>query len=38
MNMLVRTMPAASGWRAIACTALPAVIPTPIPGPMAAEP
>ena len=37
-NMVVRTMPAASGWRAIAVMALPTTMPMPMPGPMAAPP
>src|SRR4051794_20876757 len=37
-NMVVRTMPADSGWRAIAEMALPTTRPMPIPGPMAAPP
>src|SRR5436309_983136 len=38
MNMVPRTKPAASGWRAIASTDLPIRIPIPMPGPMAARP
>src|SRR6266496_2913590 len=38
MNMVPRTRPAASGWRAIASTDLPIRIPMPMPGPMAARP
>src|SRR6266511_3086314 len=38
MNMVPRTMPAASGWRAIASTDLPIRMPIPMPGPMAARP
>src|SRR5439155_25479141 len=38
MNMVPRTMPAASGWRAMASTDFPMRIPIPIPGPMAASP
>ncbi len=37
-NIVVRTMPAASGWRAMAVMALPTTIPMPMPGPMAAPP
>ena len=37
-NMVVRTMPAASGWRAMAVMALPTTMPMPMPGPMAAPP
>ena len=37
-NIVVRTMPAASGWRAIAVMALPTTMPMPMPGPMAAAP
>ena len=37
-NMVVRTMPAASGWRAMAVMALPTTMPMPMPGPMAAAP
>ena len=36
-NMVVRTMPAASGWRAMAVMALPTTMPMPMPGPMAAR-
>src|SRR5882672_5019754 len=38
MNMVVRTWPAYSGWRAMASTDFPIKIPSPIPGPMAARP
>src|SRR5919197_6492556 len=37
-NMVVRTMPAASGCRAMAVMALPTTSPMPMPGPMAAPP
>src|SRR5919108_99923 len=37
-NIVVRTMPAASGWRAMASMARPTTSPMPIPGPMAARP
>src|SRR6185436_20943874 len=37
-NMVVRTMPAASGWRAMAWTDWPTRTPMPMPGPMAARP
>jgi hypothetical protein len=37
-NMVVRTMPAASGWRAMAVLALPTTMPMPMPGPMAGPP
>ena len=37
-NMVVRTMPADSGWRAIDEMALPTTRPMPMPGPMAAPP
>src|SRR5450631_1070130 len=37
-NMVVRTMPADSGWRAMAVMALPTTMPMPIPGPIAAAP
>ena len=37
-NIVVRTRPAISGWRAIACTELPTMRPMPTPGPMAARP
>src|SRR6266540_5450438 len=38
MNIVPRTRPAASGWRAMASTDLPISTPIPIPGPMAARP
>src|SRR6266540_1545574 len=38
MNIVPRTMPAASGWRAIASTDFPMRMPIPMPGPMAARP
>src|SRR4051812_6757851 len=37
-NIVVRTVPADSGWRAIAVMALPTTRPIPMPGPMAAPP
>src|SRR5438874_8089754 len=37
-NIVVRTMPADSGCRAMAVMALPTTMPIPIPGPMAAPP
>ena len=37
-NIVVRTVPADSGWRAIAVMALPTTRPMPMPGPMAAPP
>src|SRR5262249_12744677 len=37
-NIVVRTVPAASGWRAIAVMAFPTTSPMPMPGPMAAPP
>ena len=37
-NIVVRTVPADSGWRAIAVMALPTTMPMPMPGPMAAPP
>ena len=37
-NIVVLTIPAASGCLAIACTALPSINPIPIPGPIAASP
>jgi hypothetical protein len=37
-NIVVRTVPADSGWRAIAVIALPTTRPMPMPGPMAAPP
>src|SRR6266516_4361002 len=38
MNIVPRTRPAASGWRAMASTDFPISTPIPIPGPMAARP
>src|SRR5438132_417658 len=38
MNIVPRTRPAASGWRAMASTDLPIRMPMPMPGPMAARP
>src|SRR6266542_1147948 len=38
MNIVARTCPAYSGWRAIASTDLPIRTPSPIPGPIAARP
>src|SRR6266542_4008440 len=38
MNIVPRTRPAASGWRAIASTDFPISTPIPMPGPMAARP
>src|SRR5204863_5405584 len=37
-NIVVRAIPAASGWRAIAVMALPTTMPMPMPGPTAAAP
>ena len=37
-NIVVRTMPADSGWRAMAVMALPTTMPMPMPGPIAAPP
>src|SRR4249919_2143728 len=38
MNIVARTWPAYSGWRAMASTAWPIRTPSPTPGPIAASP
>ena len=38
MNMLVRSAPATSGWRAVPSCVLPTTMPMPMPGPIAARP